>query len=226
MKATARRPAAKQPSRKGGSTGTRNPARTKAAILSAATGIFAERGFGGARVDDIATRANINKRMLYHYFGDKEALYMAVLESAYVGIRSAEADLKLAERDPEEAMRQLTSFTWTYFLEHPEFLSLLNTENLMQGSYVRASKRIIALHSPIIALIRNTLQEGVKAGKFRPNVDPVELYISIAALGFFYLSNRWTLSAIFRRDLAKPAQLARRGKHIVDVVMAYLRPTD
>lgn len=226
VKATARRPAAKQPSRKNGSTATRNPARTKAAILSAATDIFAEKGFGGARVDDIATRANINKRMLYHYFGDKEALYTAVLESAYVGIRTAEADLQLAERDPEEAMRQLTSFTWRYYLEHPEFLSLLNTENLMQGKYIRASKRIIALHSPMIALIRNTLQEGVKAGKFRPNVDPVELYISIAALGFFYLSNRWTLSAIFRRDLAKPAQLSRRGKHIVDVVMAYLRPTD
>ncbi len=198
--------------------------RTKAAILSAATEIFAEKGFGGARVDDIAARACINKRMLYHYFGDKAALYKAALESAYSGIRSAEADLRLADRDPEEAMRHLTSFTWTYFLKHPEFLSLLNTENLMRGKHIRASKRIIALHSPMIALLRDTLHEGVKAGKFRPGIDPVELYISIAALGFFYLANRWTLSAIFRRDLAKPAELARRGEHIVDVIMAYLRP--
>ena len=205
---------------------TRNPTRTKAAILSAATAIFAEKGFGGARVDDIAARARINKRMLYHYFGAKEALYQAVLEAAYVGIRSAEADLKLAERDPEEAMRQLTAFTWKYFLDHPEFLSLLNTENLLQGRYVRASKRIIALHSPMIALLRETLQQGVAAGKFRPDIDPVELYISIAALGFFYLSNRWTLSAIFRRDLATPGRLSRRGRHIVDVIMAYLRPAE
>ncbi len=215
--------AARPPARR--HAGTRNPVRTKAAILSAATSIFAEKGFGAARVDDIAARAAVNKRMLYHYFGDKEALYKVVLESTYVGIRAAEADLKLADRDPEEAMRQLTAFTWDYFLEHPEFLSLLNTENLMRGKYVRASKRIIALHSPMIALIRDTLDEGVKAGKFRPNVDPVELYISIAALGFFYLSNRWTLSAIFRRDLAKPAELSRHGKHVVDVIMAYLRPT-
>ena len=206
--------------------GTRNPARTKAAILSAATDIFAEKGFSGARVDGIAARACINKRMLYQYFGNKEALYKAVLESAYAGIRSAEADLRLADRDPEEAMRQLTSFTWDYFLKHPEFLSLLNTENLMQGKYVRASKRIIAMHSPMIALLRDTLQQGVKAGKFRAGVDPVELYISIAGLGFFYLANRWTLSAIFRRDLAKPAELARRGEHIVDVIMAYLRRTN
>ena len=224
MKRTSERTAAKPRTKRKAATGTRNPVRTKAAILSAATDIFAEKGFGGARVDDIAARAAINKRMLYHYFGDKEALYLAVLEAAYSGIRMAEADLRLAERDPEEAMRQLTAFTWDYFLEHPEFLSLLNTENLMQGKYVRASKRIIALHSPMIALIRDTLDEGVKAGKFRPNVDPVELYISIAALGFFYLANRWTLSAIFRRDLAKPAELSRRGEHIVDVIMAYLRP--
>jgi AcrR family transcriptional regulator len=221
-----KQPAAVKPrTRRKASAGVRNPVRTKAAILAAAIGIFAEKGFGGARVDDIAARAGINKRMLYHYFGGKEALYRSVLESAYSGIRTAEAELRLADRDPEEAMRQLTSFTWDYFLAHPEFLSLLNTENLMQGKYVRASKRIIALHSPMIALIRETLDQGAKAGKFRPGVDPVELYISIAALGFFYLANRWTLSAIFRRDLAKPARLSRRGRHIVDVIMGYLRPT-
>lgn len=226
MKSPSHRGAAKPRAKKRDSAGVRNPVRTKAAILSAATAIFAEKGFGGARVDEIARRASINKRMLYHYFGGKEALYKAVLESAYSGIRSAEAELKLADRDPEEAMRHLTSFTWRYFLAHPEFLSLLNTENLMRGRYVRSSKRIIALHSPMIALLRDTLDQGVKAGKFRPNIDPVELYISIAALGFFYLANRWTLSAIFRRDLAKPAEISRRGKHIVDVIMAYLRPTD
>ena len=226
MKGTRQKPAARPRTKTNATTGTRNPARTKAAILSAATAIFAEKGFGGARVDDIAARAAINKRMLYHYFGGKEALYKAVLEDTYVGIRSAEAELRLADRDPEEAMRQLTAFTWNYFLDHPEFLSLLNTENLMQGRYVRASKRIIALHSPMIALLRDTLQQGVQEGRFRPGVDPVELYISIASLSWFYLSNRWTLSAIFRRDLGKPARIARHGRHIVDVIMAYLRPAD
>ncbi len=226
VKGTRQRTAARPQAKGNGSPTTRNPVRTKAAILAAATSIFAEKGFGGARVDDIAARACINKRMLYHYFGDKQALYKAVLESAYAGIRSAEAELRLADRNPEEAMRQLTAFTWNYFLAHPEFLSLLNTENLMQGKYVRASKRIIALHSPMIALLRDTLRQGVKEGRFRPGIDPVELYISIAALCFFYLSNRWTLSAIFRRDLAKPARLSRRGRHIVEVIMAYLRPTE
>jgi AcrR family transcriptional regulator len=202
---------------------SRNPDRTKATILEAAIREFTERGYGGARVNDIAARARINKRMLYHYFGGKEALYMAVLESAYVGIRSAEAELRLLDRDPAEAMRHLTQFTWNYFLQHPEFLNILNTENLLKGKYIRTSKRIVALHSPMITMLADTLKRGAEIGEFREGVDPVELYVSIAGLGFFYLSNRWTLSTIFRRDLQSKEELDRRGAHIVDVIMAYLQ---
>lgn len=203
---------------------TRNPQRTSAAILAAATKEFTERGFGGARVDEIAARARINKRMLYHYYGGKEGLYIAVLESAYVGIRSAEAELDLGNRDPAEAMRELARFTWKYFLNHPEFLSILNTENLLRGKYIKRSAKIIALHSPMTSLLAATLERGVANGEFREGVDAVDLYISIAALGFFYLSNRWTLSTIFRRDLADQSALAHWGDHIADVIMSYLRP--
>jgi hypothetical protein len=121
-------------------------------------------------------------------------------------------------------MRHLARFTWNYYLAHPELLSLLNTENLLRGRYVSASRRIIELHSPMTALLADALRRGADAGEFRRDVDPVDLYISIAALGFFYLSNRWTLSAIFRRDLSDPAALAHWGDHVVEVVMAYLRP--
>jgi len=203
---------------------TRDPQRTSAAILAAATREFTEQGFGGARVDEIAARARINKRMLYHYYGGKEALYVAVLENAYVGIRSAEAVLDLENRDPAEAMRHLARFTWDYFVAHPEFLSILNTENLLRGKYIRTSDKVIELHSPMISLLSHTLKRGVAIGEFRDKVDPVDLYISIAALGFFYLSNRWTLATIFRRDLAAPAALAHWGDHVVEVIMSYLRP--
>jgi AcrR family transcriptional regulator len=205
---------------------TRNPQRTSAAILAAATREFTERGYGGARIDEIAARARINKRMLYHYYGGKEALYRAVLESAYVGIRSAEAELDLESRDPAEAMRHLARFTWNYFLKHPEFLSILNTENLLRGKYIKTSPKIIALHSPMISLLGDTLRRGVEIGEFRDGVDAVDLYISIAALGFFYLSNRWTLSTIFRRDLVAPKALEHWGDHIVEVIMSYLRASD
>jgi AcrR family transcriptional regulator len=201
----------------------RDPERTRAAILEAATAEFTAKGLGGARVDEIARRARANKRMIYHYFRDKEGLYLAVLEAAYTSIRTAERGLRLADKDPVEGMRELVLFTWHYFIDHPEFLSLLGTENLHRAAYLKRSKKIRDLHSPLVGMIADLLERGAKQGVFRGGVDPVDLYISIAALGFFYMSNRFTLSTIFGRDLAAPASLQARGRHIVEVVLAYLQ---
>jgi AcrR family transcriptional regulator len=203
---------------------TRDPERTSAAILAASVREFTDKGYGGARINEIAKRAGVNKRMLYHYFGGKEALYLAVLEGAYVAIRSAETRLHLADQDPVDGMRELALFTWRYFLEHPEFLSLLSTENLHRAKYLKRSARIFDLHSPLVAVISDLLQRGAANGQFRADADPVKVYVSIAALGFFYLSNRWTLSTIFRRDLAEPQELDAWGQHIVDTILASLRP--
>jgi AcrR family transcriptional regulator len=202
----------------------RDPGRTRAAILEAATAEFTAKGLGGARVDEIARRSGVNKRMLYHSFGDKEGLYLAVLEEAYRSIRSAERGLELASKDPTEGMCELVLFTWRYFIDHPEFLSLLGTENLHRAAYLRRSKRIRDLHSPLVGAIADLLERGTRQKVFRRGVDPVELYITIAALGFFYLSNRHTLSTIFGRELGSPANLEARGRHIVEVVLAYLKP--
>jgi hypothetical protein len=121
-------------------------------------------------------------------------------------------------------MRELVAFTWNYFIEHPEFLSLLSTENLHRARHLKASKKIRELHSPLIGIITTLLARGVKAKVFRDGVDPVQLYITIASLGFFYMSNRFTLSTIFGRDLGTEQALAERGSHIEDVVLGYLRP--
>src|ERR1700744_3133322 len=115
----------------------RDAERTSTAILAAATKEFAERGYGGARIDAIAARANINKRMLYHYFGGKDALYVAVLEGSYIAIRSAESRLDLSHRPPRDGMRDLVVFTWQYFLSHPEFLGILGTENLHKAKFLK-----------------------------------------------------------------------------------------
>lgn len=203
---------------------TRNPALNRRSILDAATQEFASKGFGGARVDAIAVRAGSNKRMLYHYFGNKEELYLAVLEETYRGIRLAEADLNLSHLPPEEGVRRLVVFTWQYFIDHPEFLSLLNTENLMKGQFLRRSAGIQDLHFPLVDLLEDLLERGVKEGVFRTDVGPVQLYITIAALGFFYMSNRSTLSTIFGRDLAAKDAMDERCEHIVNVVLGYLRP--
>jgi len=203
--------------------GRRDPARNQHRILRAAVAEFSRYGLGGARVDRIAARAGANKRMLYYYYGNKEALFLAVLEDSYASIRTAERALHLTDLDPRQAMRRLVEFTWRYYLEHPEFLTLLNSENLHRGRHVKRSKNIIAMHSPFVAMIREVLERGVRAGEFRRGVDPVQLYISIAGLGYFYLSNRHTLSTIFKRDLMQPRQMNQRLRHMTDLVLGYLR---
>lgn len=205
-------------------TGPRDPVRTRAAILEAATHEFRAKGLTGARVDTIAKRSGVNKRMIYHYFGGKEGLYVAVLEATYSAIRHAEGDLHLGDREPLDAICELVRFTWRYFIDHPEFLSLLGTENLHRARFLKQSSRIRDLHSPLVATLSHQLARGAEKGVIRPGIDPVQLYISIASLGFFYLSNRYTLATIFGRSMDDPTSLDARGKHIEDVVLAYLRP--
>jgi AcrR family transcriptional regulator len=201
----------------------RDPDRTREAILAAAQAEFAAKGLSGGRVDEIARRAGANKRMLYHYFGNKTGLYLAALERVYEGLRGTERTLHLDHLEPEDAIRRLVEFNFDYSREHPELISLINNENLHQARYLKKSKKVQELHSPFVALIEKILERGVAKGVFRSGLDPVDLYITIAAVGFFYLSNNWTLSTIFGRDLANDAACRRRKQHNVDMVLAAIR---
>lgn len=202
---------------------TRNSAKTKASILSAARVEFADRGFEGARVDAIAERAGANKRLLYHYFGNKEDLYRAVLLDAYQEIRRGERALSLDQYDPVQAMDRLVRFTFRHFLANPWFPRLLGTENIENARFLKTLPDIKALHSPLVGQIAAIIERGNAAGLFRRDVDPVQLYISVAALGFFYVSNTATLSVIFERDLSSVAMVQEREAHAVQVVLDYLR---
>src|SRR6201991_2942311 len=164
-------------------------------ILEAAKQEFATYGLAGARVDRIAAKAGANKRMLYYHVGKKDDLYLAVLEGAYEQIRVEERALDLEHLDPPEAIERLIDFTWNYFIRNPEFLALLNTENLAKAKNIKRSTKVKTMHSPFVQMIGDVVQRGVASGDFRAAVDPVQLYISIAALGFFYL-NSATLSVI------------------------------
>ena len=211
----------------GGGSGRRpgrDSERTQSAILAAATREFARHGLGGARVDRIAARARTNKRMLYYYFGRKDALFLAVLENTYASIRKAEQRLSMLDVPPAEGIRRLIHFTWDYYLAHPEFLTLLNSENLHRGKHLRRSRHVRAMNSPLIETLRTVLARGGDAGIFRGGVDALQLYVSIAALSYFYLGNNHTLSAVFGRDLATPASRKERLAHMTDMVLGYLRP--
>jgi len=204
---------------------SRDPERTRRKILDAATEEFARYGLGGARVDRIAARAGTNKRMLYYYYRDKDNLFLAALERCYAHIRAAERSLDLEHMEPRAALRRLVEFTWSYFLEHPEFLTLLNSENLHKGRHVRRSRNVPRMHTPLVESLRGLLQRGERLRVFRRGIDPVQLYISIAGEGYFYLSNRYTLSQIFKRDLMAKRALAARARHNVEMIVHALAPS-
>lgn len=202
----------------------RDAARTRAAILAAARAEFTAQGFEGARIDAIARRARTNKRMLYHYFGNKEALYKTVLVEAYRQIRQGERALELDQYEPVEAVSRLVRFTFRHFLESPWFIALLTNENLLQARYIRTLPEMHGLHSPLVEQLRKLITRGSAANVFRRDIDPIQLYISIAALGYFYVSNNATLSVIFDTDLSSESRIAAREAHAVEMVLDHLRP--
>jgi len=200
-----------------------DPAGTKRNIIDVATEEFAENGFSGARVDDIAARTKTSKRMIYYYFGGKEGLYVAVLETAYRSIRTIEATLDLEHHEPDQALRELVSFTFNYQNAHPEFVRLVMSENVLNGAYVSRSKMIQRLNVAVIDSLRDILVRGQRSGTFRADVDPIDLHMSISALCFFNVANRATFSIIFKRDMASPRALSARRAQVVETIMRYVQ---
>ncbi len=196
---------------------------TRKRILAAATVEFARKGLGGARVDEIALRSKSNKRMIYHYFGSKEQLFTAVLEAAYLGIRSAEQELHLDALEPEVAIRRLVEFTWNYYLDHPEFLTLVNSENLHRARHLKSSEAIRRTSNQFVTMVKTILDRGEAKGAFRPGIDPVQLNITIAAIGYYYLTNRFTGSIIFDRDFMSKENLAARSNFNIDTILRLVK---
>jgi AcrR family transcriptional regulator len=188
----------------------RNPDDTRRRILAAAKAEFAKKGLGGARVDDIAARAKANKRMMYHYFGNKDDLFSHVVEDAYAEFRDREAALELDALDPVAAIKALIAFIWKYFLDNPEFITLVNSENLHKARHIKKSQRMQEMSRSFVGRMQALLDRGAKVGMFRKGLDPVQVNISIAAVGYYYLTNRFTGSIVFERDLMTEEALATR----------------
>lgn len=199
-------------------------AATRQRLLGAALAEFAAKGLAGARVDEIAARAGANKRMLYAHFGSKEELWLVVLERAYAAKRAEERALAVDDLPPVDAMRRLVEFNLRYTAAHPEFVALLNQENIHRATHLRRSAQVPAMYSPLLGTLRGVLARGEAAGVFRRGADPLQLYITIVGIGHFFVANMHTLSTIFGAGLDTQAALEARVAHCVDVVLGYLRP--
>ena len=213
---TVRKPAAT--ARKGG-VREQSAQATRETLLKAAIKVFGKQGLNGARVEQISRAAKSHDRMIYYYFGSKEALFVAVIEETYRRFNEAEARLALDLSQPLQALRDVIAFMWGYYQKHPEFITLLNSENLHRGRHIGKSSKAGEYSSPALEVLSRVLSSGVEAGLFRPGLRARDVYLMIASMGYFYLSNRYTLSTFLGETLEDPAALAQWQQFITDAVL-------
>jgi AcrR family transcriptional regulator len=196
---------------------------TRLNILEVATQEFADKGLAGARIDEIAEKTDSSKRMIYYYFGGKDGLYRAVLERAYLGIRTREAEQHFDTMDAVTAMQTLVGHTFDYHDQHPEFVRLVMNENILHGAHVAEIEGMKERNKRVIETIRTILERGVAERVFREGLDPLAVHMSMTSMSFYCVSNRYTLKANFDIDLGKKAVKAARRSEIVDAVLAIVR---
>lgn len=192
---------------------------TRDGLLRAAIKVFAKHGVHGGSVQKIAKAARSYDRMIYYYFGSKEGLFVAVLEEVYRRFNEAESNLQLEPGRPIESLAAVVHFALDYYRRNPEFVTLLNSENLYRGRHIRKSVRAREYSSPALGILEAVLRSGVARGLFRPGVSPRDLYLLIAATGYFYQSNRFTLSAFLGENLEAPDAVAHWESFVQDIVL-------
>ncbi len=215
--------ATRTPPRPAAAQASRNPERTVDDIIKIATEEFAHKGLSGARIDEIAARMSTSKRTIYYHFGSKEALYLAVLEASYRRMREGESGLQLAHLPPVAALKKLVAFSFGFHSENADFVRLVMNENIHQGQYVGRLHDVVKLNAPAIATVREIYDRGVAADVFRAGLDATDLHMSISALSFYYVSNRYTFSQNFAFDMTSPAALAKRRDSVVEMVLRHVQ---
>jgi AcrR family transcriptional regulator len=200
----------------------RDRERTRNEILDVATAEFAERGFAGARVDEIAALTRTTKRMIYYYFANKKQLYIAVLRRAYARIREAEQQVDVAHLDPVMAVRRIAEITFDHHEANPDFIRLVSVENIHRAEHVKELVGQVDLGTPVIQLLDDILQRGREQGLFQADCDATDLHTMISSYCFFRVANRHTFGAIFDRDLLDPAQRDHYRRMLGDMVVGYL----
>ena len=200
----------------------RDAERTRTEILDVATHEFADQGFAGARVDEIAAKTRTTKRMIYYYFGGKEGLFLAVLERAYRHIRSLEQQLDVDHLEPVDALRQLAELTFDHHESHQDFVRLVSIENIHYAQHLLQSGSRDVLAAPALDVLTRIMERGRAAGLFRDDLDALDVHMIISAFCVFRGANRYTFQAIFGRDLLDPDRREHLRKMIGDLVVAHL----
>jgi AcrR family transcriptional regulator len=196
---------------------------TRNNILDIAAREFADKGLAGARIDEIADKTNSSKRMIYYYFGGKEELYRAVLVKAYSHIREREAERNFEALPADQALRAQVEYTFDYHATHPDFVRLVMNENIHHGAHILHVPGLKERNRSVIASLKKIIDKGVATGLFRKGIDPVDLHMSISALCFYNVSNRYTFAANFGIDLSLARNQKKRREQVADIILSWVR---
>ena len=200
------------------------PEANRARILAAAIAEFASRGFKGASMDAIAARTNTTRALINYYFRSKEQLYLAVLERVYAEIREAENDLDLGHLPPVEAIRRIVEFTYNYYVEHEYFVRLVVAENQAKGRHMKHFPALRTINRPIVDTLAAVIERGQAEGTFRPDLDPIDVHMAIAALGMFNVTNQYTFGTLFQRAMGARGDVPSRRRMVADMILSWLAP--
>jgi AcrR family transcriptional regulator len=200
-----------------------DPVETRNNILLVAAREFADKGLSGARIDEIAEKTNSSKRMIYYYFGGKDELYRAVLERCYSQIRAREAEANFEMLPADEALAAQIEHTFDYHVEHPDFVRLVMNENIHHGVHIGHVEGLKERNRSVIATLKAIIDDGVAKGIFRSGINPVDLHMSISALCFYNVSNRYTFESNFGVDLSSAKSLKKRRAQIAEIILAWVR---
>jgi AcrR family transcriptional regulator len=200
------------------------PEATRARILAAAIAEFASRGFKGASMDAIAARTQTTRALINYYFGSKERLYLAVLERVYAEIREAENELELAHLAPADAIRRIVEFTYDYYVGHEYFVRLVVAENQAKGRHMKRFPSLRMVNRPIVETLSGVLARGQAESLFRPNIDPIDVHMAIAALGMFNVTNQYTFGTLFQRAMGAKGDVPSRRRMVADMILSWLAP--
>jgi len=201
-----------------------DPEGLKKRIIASALTTFAEFGLQGARMEQIADSAETTKRMVVYHFGNKEQLYIAVLHHVYQQMRQHETGLDLAGMPPKQAMTRLAEASFDYHINHPDFMRLICSENLMRGRYISQAASIKALNQSALDVLDEILTRGKASGEFNHNVATVDVHRLISSICVHNVSNRYTFSSLFGNGESENQSIQRNRQLVVDATLRYLSP--
>lgn len=193
-------------------------------LLSAAVTLFAERGFAGTAVDEIVGKAGANKRMVYHYFGDKEGIYRAALVEVFSQLAEVELQVVRAGEPAGTLVAQMVRSYFAFLEQHPEFVRFLLWENLQGGRAAEGVSKAL-YKGRFIGELKQALRRGVESGDFDSGLDPRHLLVQIIGLCLVYFSNRYTLKHTVGLDFSKSRTLSDGLDHIQHLLSHGMKPS-